>query len=102
MRTRATLVAVCCLLGFGAVGCGGDGDGYPESARQDFMRTCQAELRAEDRKAACECVLEEVERTVPYEQYKKAEAALREETELDRATAVKLRDAVQGCLAANG
>ena len=103
-RAPVTLVAVvCCLLASGAAGCGGDGDGYPDSERQAFMRTCETELTtAEDRTAACECVLDEVERTIPYEQYKRAATAIREGTELDRSTAIQLRDAVQGCLAANG
>ena len=85
-----------------AVGCGGGKAGYPASAERDFLRTCESQLRAENPTAACVCALDEVERTVPYAEYEQAAEALRENRAIERSTGLKLRDAITGCLDAEG
>ena len=96
---RAALVVAGVALALCAAGCGGGDSGYPDAAREAFMRDCRAQARATEE--TCACVLEELERTVPYAEFRRGERALRGEGTLDPSLARKLQEAVSGCLAAN-
>ena len=80
------------------MGCGGGSgeDEYPEQAREQFVRECAEQPNTTAR--ACTCVLEEVERTMPYEEFKEAEEAIRNDRAPRTESAEKLRDAVSVCL----
>ena len=97
MRTATAVAGVALALSL--AGCGGGDSGYPDAAREAFMRDCRAQPNATE--ATCGCVLEELERTVPYAEFRRGERALRGEGTLDPSLARKLQEAVSGCLAAN-
>ena len=87
------------LLAAGAlVGCGGgdEDEGYPAEARTNFVRSCDAQPNAS--KQVCECALDELERTVPYKEFKAADDAIREGDQPKQATSDKLTAAVEGCV----
>lgn len=96
---RAVPAVVGAALALGLLGCGGDDPSYPDAARKGFMRDCRAQPNATD--AMCSCVLEELERTVPYDEFTRAERALRDDGKLEPSAGRKLQEAVSGCLAAN-
>jgi hypothetical protein len=94
--TRLVLTGL--LVAGALAGCGGgDGDdGYPEEARSNFVRSCDAQPNAS--KDVCECALDELERTVPYKEFKAADDAIREGEQPKKATSDKLTAAVEGCV----
>lgn len=103
-RVPMTRQLVLGLVSAGALaGCGGGdggGDGgekrYPQEARTNFVRSCDAQPNAG--RKVCECALEELERTLPYEDFKAADAAIREGEQPQRETSDKLTAAVEGCV----
>ena len=97
MRTAVALAGAA--LALGSAGCGGGDAGYPDAARETFMRDCRAQPNATEE--TCGCVLEELERTVPYAEFRRGERALRGDGTLDPSTARKLQEAVNACLAAS-
>ena len=95
---RVTWLAVCCaaLAGLGA--CGGDDStatGYPSDVRDNFMRACKLNSSGND--TACRCILDRLEETVPYEDFKKADAAIRGGDKADADTGKKIAAATKGC-----
>jgi hypothetical protein len=95
------------LLAAGAIaGCGGGdddggggdsgGDRYPQAARENFVRSCDEQPNAE--RSVCECALERLEETVPFEDFEAADTAIREGEEPDKATSEKLTAAVERCV----
>jgi hypothetical protein len=101
MSLPRLLAASLALLAFGLAGCGGENPQYPDSARQSFLRECRVQIPPTATEEACGCVLEEIERTIPYADYRRAAAAFRNDRELESDTARKLQDAVNRCLAAS-
>ena len=97
MRLRHLLLG---LLATGAIaGCGSEDEGaarYPEQARTEFVEACDAQPNAA--RSVCECALEELERTMPYEEFKAADEAIREGEEADAASAEKLTASVEACV----
>lgn len=89
-------IPVCLLAAAALAGCGGDDDRYPEEARANFVKSCDAQPNAS--RDVCQCALEELERTVSYEDFKAADEAIREGDQPDKATADKLTAAVEGCV----
>ena len=90
----AGLVTAAALAGCG----GGDGESerYPQEARTNFVRSCDAQPNAS--REVCECALEELERTLPYEDFKAADDAIRAGDDPQKATSDKLTAAVEGCV----
>ena len=97
----AVVTAGSLFAGVAGASCGGD-EGYPASAKTEFMQGCEPQLSAKNAKEACECAFEQVERTVPFAAYKEAADAIRAGRELEPATAMTLRDAVNRCIGATG
>ena len=89
------------LVAAGALaGCGGGDDGgeerYPQEARTNFVRSCDAQPNAS--REVCECALEELERTLPYDDFKAADDAIRAGDQPEKETSDKLTAAVEGCV----
>jgi hypothetical protein len=74
-----------------AAGCGGgddadEGDGYPADVVSNFMASCepsavessQGGLTAEDAREICRCVVDELQQTLPLDDFREYEARLRE------------------------
>ena len=70
----------------GAVGCGDDGGRdsssepggkYPEEVRKTFLDSCDSQPNAT--RSTCECALDKVEKTVSFDEFKKADEAIRED-----------------------
>jgi hypothetical protein len=87
------LAASCALAGCG----GGDGsdNGYPKDAETNFLKACNAQAGTSQDK--CQCALEKVEEKVPFDEFKKADEALRNGKQAPAATEKKLQDAVKEC-----
>ena len=99
-RSLATgLVAVACAL----AGCGGDGDGgsggsgdYPPEVEENFVKSCSSQPQANE--AFCKCTYERIKKTVPYEEFKKAEKALSEsQGAASKEVEAALNKAVEAC-----
>ena len=96
MRPLAILIAL--VLSLGVAACGGDGggeDGYPNEAVSNFMNSCTAQQGATE--AACRCVIDELERTMPFEEFEETDKALREKRRPAASSQQKLTRAVQKC-----
>jgi hypothetical protein len=87
----AALLAVLLTAGLIAAGCGGgdggdDGDGYPADVVSNFLASCepsavessQGALTAEDAREICRCVVDELQQTLPLDDFREYEARLRE------------------------
>jgi hypothetical protein len=89
-------------LSFAVVGlaaCGGGGeDGYPQESVDTFVRECRAQPNTTERQ--CRCVVERLQETMPYEEFARADKALKENQEPDAASLEKLRAAITDCAAA--
>src|SRR4051812_11049664 len=89
------LVAAACALG----GCGGDdsggggNNGYPKTAETNFLNSCSAQAGAT--KAKCQCALDKIEQKISFDEFKKADAALREGKSADPNTQKALQEAVK-------
>lgn len=71
-------------------------DKYPERARENYMTSCLSTSAGEE--ATCRCVLEELERTVPFKDFVKIDADLR----AGGAPPRKITDALAACLEDTG
>ena len=101
MRSALAATALVVVL----AGCnGGDGAtpetetgpaGYPQEAVANFVSECRAQPGATE--AACRCVIDELQRTMPYEEFREADEALLEEREPDEAALEKLTEAAEAC-----
>ena len=84
------------LVALALAGCGNGGDeGYPDQAEDNFVSSCVKQEGAT--KAACECVIERLQKTMPYEEFEALDTALREQKDPAPASERKLRDAVEAC-----
>lgn len=93
-----SLLAAAALAGCGGGGGSGEEDdgGYPQEARTNFVRSCDAQPNAS--RDVCECALDELERTVSYAEFKAADDAIRRGDDPARKTSEKLTAAVEGCV----
>lgn len=89
-------------LSFAVVGlaaCGGGGeDGYPQESVDAFIRECREQPNTTERQ--CTCVVEHLQETMPYEEFARADKALKESKEPDAASLEKLRAAITDCATA--
>ena len=89
-------------LSFAVVGlaaCGGGGeDGYPQASVDAFVSECRAQPNTTERQ--CRCVVERLQETMPYEEFARADKALKENQEPDAASLDKLRAAITDCATA--
>lgn len=94
---RSELVLAFAVVGL--AGCGGDGDdGYPQESVDAFVEECRAQPNTSERQ--CRCVVERLQESTPYEEFARADEALKESREPDEATLEKLRAAVRACTTA--
>lgn len=94
---RSELVLAFAVVGL--AGCGGNGDdGYPQESVDAFVEECRAQPNTSERQ--CRCVVERLQESTPYEEFARADEALKESREPDEATLEKLRAAVRACTTA--
>ena len=80
----------------GLVSCGGGGeDGYPQESVSAFVEECTAQPDTGERQ--CRCVVERLQETMPYEEFARADAALKDNRQPAAASLEKLRAAVTAC-----
>jgi hypothetical protein len=82
------------VAGLAACG-GGGGGGYPEESIDAFVRECTVQPNTGERQ--CRCVVERLQETMPYEEFARADAALKENRQPAAASLRKLRAAVRAC-----
>ncbi len=83
----------------GLAACGGDGGGgYPQKSVDAFVRECNEQPNTSERQ--CSCVVARLQETMPYEEFARADKALKENQEPDSASLEKLRAAVTACATA--
>jgi hypothetical protein len=85
------------VVGLAACG-GGSEDGYPQESVDAFVSECRAQPNTTERQ--CRCVVERLEETMPYEEFARADKALKENQEPDAASLDKLRAAITDCATA--
>ena len=92
MRSAAALAFA--VVGLAA--CGGAGeDGYPQESIDAFVRECRAQPNNSERQ--CRCVVERLQETMPYEEFARADDALKEDRDPAAESLEKLRAAVTAC-----
>ena len=82
------------IAGLAACG-GGREDGYPQESIDAFVQECKAQPNTTERQ--CRCVVERLQVTMPYEEFARADDALKESREPAAASLEKLRAAVTAC-----
>jgi hypothetical protein len=85
------------VVGLAACG-GGSEDGYPQESVDAFVSECRAQPNTTERQ--CRCVVERLQETMPYEEFARADKALKENQEPDAASLDKLRAAITDCATA--
>lgn len=88
-------------LSFAVVGlaaCGGSEDGYPQESIDAFVRECKAQPNTSERQ--CGCVVERLQESMPYEEFARADKALKENRQPDAESLEKLRAAITACATA--
>jgi hypothetical protein len=87
-------------LGLAACGGGDSGDGsangYPGEVEKTFLDACKSTSKGNE--SACRCTLTKLEATVPYDDFKKADAAVRAGKAADPETSGKLTSAIKACV----
>jgi hypothetical protein len=83
-----------------AAGCGGGGGGrndYPDEAVQSLMTSCTAQAGATE--SSCRCVLDNLQETISYEEFKRVDTAIRigGTDEIPENSREKFLDAVSDC-----
>jgi hypothetical protein len=80
-----------------AAGCGGGGNDYPDKAVQSFMMSCKAQASATE--SSCLCVLDNLEETMSYEEFKRVDTAIRigGTDEIPEESREKFLDAISDC-----
>ena len=80
----------------GLAACGGGGkNGYPEESVDTFVQECAVQPNTGERQ--CRCVVERLQETMPYEEFARADAALKDNRQPAAASLRKLRAAVTAC-----
>jgi len=80
----------------GLVSCGGGGeDAYPQESIDAFVQECTAQPNTGERQ--CRCVIERLQATMPYEEFARADAALKDNRQPAAASLEKLRAAATAC-----
>jgi hypothetical protein len=77
-----SLVAVLVGSACGGGGNGEGGEGYPDDAVSNFMASCepsavessQGALTAEEARNVCRCVIDELQQTLPFEDFREYDA----------------------------
>jgi hypothetical protein len=95
LRSALALVLAAAALG----ACGGDDEeeGYPDAAVASFVSECRKQPNATE--SACRCVIERLQVSMRYDEFERADAALRGNRQPDEASLRKLQTAAEGCLA---
>jgi hypothetical protein len=77
--------------------CGGGGNDYPDEAVQSFMKSCTAQAGATE--SSCHCVLDNLQETMSYEEFKRVDTAIRigGTDEIPEDSREKFLDAVSDC-----
>ena len=91
---RLTAVAVSLAATALAAGCGSGRAPYPAKVEKGFLRACNA---GERRPQACRCILSRLEATVPYDEFRLADEALRAGNRAPAATEKKVAAATNAC-----
>jgi hypothetical protein len=84
------------VLALGACGDNDGDEGYPQESVDTFVAECQ-KAQKDTTEEACRCVIEHLQKTMPYEEFKRADAALKENEPVDEGSLVKLRTAAENC-----
>jgi hypothetical protein len=93
---RSGLALAFAVVGLVACGGGdGDGDGYPQESIDAFVQECRAQPSTSE--GQCRCVVERLQESMPYEEFERADIALKENREPAEASIEKLRTAVTAC-----
>lgn len=94
---RAVAAIAIAGAALAVAGCGGgDDEGYPQEAVDNFMQSCTAQPNTTEE--ACGCVVDELEKTMPYEEFKRTDTAIRQQKGPSDESTRKLTAAVQTCL----
>jgi hypothetical protein len=94
---RSGLAVAFAVVGLAACG-GGDDGGYPQESIDAFVQECRAQPNTSERQ--CRCVVERLQETMPYEEFARADKALKESKDPDPASLEKLRAAITACATA--
>jgi hypothetical protein len=94
---RSAVALSFAVVGLAACGGGGE-DGYPQESIDAFVRECRAQPNTTERQ--CSCVVERLQETMPYEEFARADKALKESKDPDPASLEKLRAAITACATA--
>jgi hypothetical protein len=89
------IATACALAGCGGGNSGGAGNGYPKVAEDNFIKSCSAQPGATE--AKCQCAFDKVKAKISFDQFKKADAALRQGKSADPKTQQALQEAVKAC-----
>ena len=99
---RATRIALpLAVLSLGLAACGGDDNSssdngkYPSQVEDNFLKACNA--TSHDKTEACKCALTKLEETLPYDDFKKADEAIRKGGSADPATQKTITAAIKAC-----
>ncbi|TMM28556.1 MAG: hypothetical protein E6F93_11410 [Actinobacteria bacterium] len=76
-------------------GCGGGSRKYPSDAVATFMESCTAQRGATE--SRCRCVLDQLEKTMPYSDFKRVDVEFRTRFGLSADERRKLVDAIAAC-----
>ena len=93
-RTIVGVVVLVAIVVFVA-GCGGGSHKYPSDAVATFMGSCTAQRGATE--STCRCVLDQLEKTMPYSQFKRVDVEFRTGFGLSADERRKLVDAIGAC-----
>jgi hypothetical protein len=91
---RSGLALAFAVVGLAACGGGGE-DGYPQESIDAFVQECNAQPNTGERQ--CRCVVERLQETMPYEEFVRADEALKANREPDDGSLRRLRAAVTAC-----
>ena len=94
---RSAVALSFTVVGLAACGGGGE-DGYPQESVDAFVRECNAQPNTSERQ--CSCVVERLQETMPFDEFARADKALKENQEPDAASLTKLRAAIEACATA--
>jgi nitrous oxide reductase accessory protein NosL len=88
--------------GFGGSATTGDtasakADEYPAPVVQNFMKSCTAQAGATT--SYCRCTIEELQRTLPYDEFKDADAAIQKGGKAPAKARDAIQDAIKKCRA---